>query len=100
MVAKSALPNPTKSEIFGSSMLLPTAASEESFHFHPSSFSSFLPLSMAKSDEGKKMGAPASLRDGILPCVPIPLGLLNAFTLSLFLSLPAASHMWIPQAPS
>ncbi|PQQ01158.1 hypothetical protein Pyn_17568 [Prunus yedoensis var. nudiflora] len=41
MMAKSALPNPTKSKIFGSSMLLPPAASEESFHFHPSSFSSF-----------------------------------------------------------
>ncbi|PQQ02713.1 hypothetical protein Pyn_11377 [Prunus yedoensis var. nudiflora] len=37
----------------------------------------FLPLSMAKSDEGKQMGVPAGLRDGILPCVPKSLGLLH-----------------------
>ncbi|PQQ09700.1 hypothetical protein Pyn_28236 [Prunus yedoensis var. nudiflora] len=46
------------------------------------------------------MGAPAGLRDGILPCVPKSLGLLDAFTWNLFLSLPAALHMSIPQAPA
>ncbi|PQQ08644.1 hypothetical protein Pyn_37428 [Prunus yedoensis var. nudiflora] len=61
--------------------------------FSPIFFLLFLPLSMAKSDEGKKMGAPAGLRDSILPCVPRPLGLLNACTWNLFLSLPAAPHM-------
>ncbi|PQQ21952.1 hypothetical protein Pyn_26408 [Prunus yedoensis var. nudiflora] len=38
---------------------------------------------MAKSDEGKKVSAPAGLRDGILPCVLISLGSLKDFCLEL-----------------
>ncbi|CAL9012960.1 unnamed protein product, partial [Prunus brigantina] len=52
--------------------------------FSPIFFLFFPPLFMAKSDEGKKMGAPAGLRDSIFPCVPIPLGFLNACTWNLF----------------
>ncbi|CAL9009946.1 unnamed protein product, partial [Prunus brigantina] len=81
---KSVLPNPTKSGISGSSRLLPAATSEESFHFHPSSFSSFLLFSWPNLIKERKMGAPAGLRDSIFPCVPIPLGSLNACTWNLF----------------
>ncbi|CAL9021440.1 unnamed protein product, partial [Prunus brigantina] len=52
--------------------------------FSPIFFLFFPPLFMAKSDEGKKMGAPAGLRDNIFPCMPIPLGFLNACTWNLF----------------
>ncbi|PQQ08217.1 hypothetical protein Pyn_40687 [Prunus yedoensis var. nudiflora] len=62
----------------------------------PFSLIFFLPLSMAKSDEGKKMGMPAGSKSGILPSVPISLGPSNAFAGNLFphhvLKLPAALH--------
>ncbi|PQQ02267.1 hypothetical protein Pyn_16695 [Prunus yedoensis var. nudiflora] len=47
---------------------------------------------MAKSDEGKKVGASAGLRDDILPCVLISIGSLKDFCLEL-----APKH---PSSPS
>ncbi|PQM36007.1 hypothetical protein Pyn_21854 [Prunus yedoensis var. nudiflora] len=55
---------------------------------------------MAKFDAGKKMVMPTGSKSGILHCVPISLGLSNAFAGSLFpyhvLKLPAALHTWTP----
>ncbi|PQM36100.1 hypothetical protein Pyn_20959 [Prunus yedoensis var. nudiflora] len=45
---------------------------------------------MAKSDEGKKVGAPAGLIDGIPPCVLIPFGSLKDFCLELALKPPSS----------
>ncbi|PQQ19357.1 hypothetical protein Pyn_23769 [Prunus yedoensis var. nudiflora] len=86
MVAKSALPNPTISEILGAPdffQRLPQRGASTFTHI----FLFFLPLFMAKSDEEREMGAPAGLRDSILFYVPIPVGFFGCL------------HLGSPQQP-
>ncbi|PQM35404.1 hypothetical protein Pyn_13025 [Prunus yedoensis var. nudiflora] len=91
MVARSVLTNPTKSKILGAPSFFQRRPQKGASLFSPIFLLIFLPLSMAKPEEGKEVDVTAGLRDGALPCVPRSIGFLNSCIWNLF---PAATS-WV-----